>query len=901
MAQETPTVQLSPKPPTGKKPIHSRTVDEIHALADAKGIPWDEDEDFMDFTESITGKRALDDLVGPERNRLYAALERRRPLTQPETGESTVQPAAPRLRFEGIQQGAKGVGEFELWTLQSDYPGLAKDSTYSRQTLEQAGITVPPAPTTPSQPSPSPTQATAATPLESRPTEALASGAVLHPAVQAYIESQPKAMRFYFTQKAQGFQPDALMEFGGKPVPVKVQEWLDRNTALIETPSREVHAISDLPGKLMPLSGKSAVPAYRESEPAVNGPAVVRPRQTLPQEQSENLLERAEVASDLMAQGEPGGKIFTPNEMGPGMTVTSYGSTYPKFYGPLKMRKSTVLKALEKIKRDKGEDIGPTVEKVKAAILADRDLDAIVGEFPEVGTMLREQMALYGYGEEPEPTTARPTPKPEQPALPMSVPVETGQRPIIGREATRAEAPLFSKEAHTEEPEQSGLPMSPATSSAILPTMAPTRGPGETPPAKSPQPGGSPKITLDLTDYSPRSASRYVTATASYPDGSEYSFTVRISDHSLDYQNRSAVKPDIFVGVGDPSKFQDYDRPDYYAKTFADARFRLNEIVKRAAAEDYAFEHRSPDEIAREKAIEAERQAAIQRRTERSDFIKRGLRDFVERHAKAAGVNPQTLRNYLQPGAYYTTNHNKRTFELADQLRAEYEALPEQLGREFDTRPNLSGPQAGGPESAPATPSRPTEKPPVPAEVLAEYPDLAQGEPFMAKMEIEGEGGERRAAAGMDPRIMKVLGGNLYSGNLGRVAVKEMLQNAVDSVRGLPSGSDGRVYVEVNTNARTIRVHDTGVGMLPAVAMKELVDIGGSKKAEGSSGGFGIAKVAIFANAERIYVQTVAEDAGGDLVQTTLHGTGDDWMDQGKGLTIKTTKDHGQGTTGTLV
>lgn len=163
--------------------------------------------------------------------------------------------------------------------------------------------------------------------------------------------------------------------------------------------------------------------------------------------------------------------------------------------------------------------------------------------------------------------------------------------------------------------------------------------------------------------------------------------------------------------------------------------------------------------------------------------------------------------------------------------------------------------------------------------------------------------GEGKAAAGMDPRIMKVLGGNLYSGDLGAVALREMLQNALDSVRELSTleSKDGRITIAVDTSAKTISIADNGKGMLPDTATKELLDIGGSKKEEGSSGGFGIAKVAIFANAADIDITTTARNKDGEIWSTHLRGSGEDWMDQATGLDVSHRQQANDTPTGTEI
>lgn len=51
------------------------TPTDIHKLADAKGVPWDNDPDFLAFTKRITGKEHLDDLAPEELARMRDAVE----------------------------------------------------------------------------------------------------------------------------------------------------------------------------------------------------------------------------------------------------------------------------------------------------------------------------------------------------------------------------------------------------------------------------------------------------------------------------------------------------------------------------------------------------------------------------------------------------------------------------------------------------------------------------------------------------------------------------------------------------------------------------------------------------------------------------------------------------------
>jgi hypothetical protein len=188
--------------------------------------------------------------------------------------------------------------------------------------------------------------------------------------------------------------------------------------------------------------------------------------------------------------------------------------------------------------------------------------------------------------------------------------------------------------------------------------------------------------------------------------------------------------------------------------------------------------------------------------------------------------------------------------------------------------------------------------------VLAEEPPDAAPPPAISESAVmdllkKTKGGETRAVAGLDPRLMNVLGGNLYTGDLGAIATKEMVQNAIDAVR--PQGSKGTVSINVNTVDREITVSDSGPGMTPKVATEQFVDIGGSlKEAPGSTGGFGIAKVAIFSNSEAIDVTTVRK-VGQKTMETKLTGSGEDWLDAKKGLLVKSSEVSGDTPTGTSI
>lgn len=180
----------------------------------------------------------------------------------------------------------------------------------------------------------------------------------------------------------------------------------------------------------------------------------------------------------------------------------------------------------------------------------------------------------------------------------------------------------------------------------------------------------------------------------------------------------------------------------------------------------------------------------------------------------------------------------------------------------------------------------PTELKDPPKATAADLKDPYGGAP-VSFAEIQ-RGGETRVVMGMDPNLIKVLRGNLYKGDIGKVALKETVQNSVDAVRSL--GKDGKVTVDFDTNARKLSIEDNGHGMLPEVVTRFFVDAGASVKQGASSGGYGIAKVAFLVNAEEFTVTTVARNAQGKMIQTILKGSGEDLVNAEKGISVETTE-----------
>jgi hypothetical protein len=190
------------------------------------------------------------------------------------------------------------------------------------------------------------------------------------------------------------------------------------------------------------------------------------------------------------------------------------------------------------------------------------------------------------------------------------------------------------------------------------------------------------------------------------------------------------------------------------------------------------------------------------------------------------------------------------------------------------------------------------------AETIAELVGPNGPLSFVSAM-ARGSEGDAKAQTRFDPKLIGALGASQYQGQLGPIVVKELLQNAKDSVmaaieRGWTDSAKPSINLIIGED-NSIHIEDNGVGMNPNVAAKEYVEIGGSfKPGESASGGFGLAKIAYLPNANSILVVTVSDTPYG-RVKTSLQGTGEDWADPSKGLSMRVTPAEAADTTGTRI
>jgi hypothetical protein len=136
-----------------------------------------------------------------------------------------------------------------------------------------------------------------------------------------------------------------------------------------------------------------------------------------------------------------------------------------------------------------------------------------------------------------------------------------------------------------------------------------------------------------------------------------------------------------------------------------------------------------------------------------------------------------------------------------------------------------------------------------------------------ARDEEEEEFGERQGELKSDKaQMLRILSGSMYGSGIQDVAVKELLQNAFDSVKeavhkGVIKGF-GKINITFDEENRRIIVTDNGMGMTTKIVDEGFFTVGGTKKdvpPELRSGGYGIAKVAFMTSTEEISLDTVRD------------------------------------------
>jgi len=116
--------------------------------------------------------------------------------------------------------------------------------------------------------------------------------------------------------------------------------------------------------------------------------------------------------------------------------------------------------------------------------------------------------------------------------------------------------------------------------------------------------------------------------------------------------------------------------------------------------------------------------------------------------------------------------------------------------------------------------------------------------------------------------LIQLLGANMYAGSVAEIAVKELLQNAFDAVKGAVSSKkdkplykSGEITITFNGKNRTITVTDNARGMTPEIVRDAFFTVAGSDKSDldpgERSGGLGLAKMGFMLGSEQLILDTV--------------------------------------------
>jgi hypothetical protein len=148
-------------------------------------------------------------------------------------------------------------------------------------------------------------------------------------------------------------------------------------------------------------------------------------------------------------------------------------------------------------------------------------------------------------------------------------------------------------------------------------------------------------------------------------------------------------------------------------------------------------------------------------------------------------------------------------------------------------------------------------------------------------------------------RMWEIMGGSLYKNRSSKTVVKELLQNAFDAVRGVKGGKVTVSMLRNNSEVAYV-VEDNGVGMSKQELESVFTNLGESGKGNdiSASGGFGLAKAAIFMIPDELSVTSISVGKDGNkYMNRFITNPGE----VAKGFEIKTSQVNGDVPTGTKI
>lgn len=164
---------------------------------------------------------------------------------------------------------------------------------------------------------------------------------------------------------------------------------------------------------------------------------------------------------------------------------------------------------------------------------------------------------------------------------------------------------------------------------------------------------------------------------------------------------------------------------------------------------------------------------------------------------------------------------------------------------------------------------------------------------------------QMECSLGMDVnQVIALIGSNMYNGNVVDNIVKELTQNSFDADKIMKLQNpehQSKIWIDIDSYKRTIKVRDNGIGMSPEVVKNAFFVIGGSYKGddvanEVKSGGLGFAKVLFLFSSEGLKVTTVH-----DGVKTTFETTPEEIKESHNGKKIALNVEPTDGPNGTTV
>jgi len=152
---------------------------------------------------------------------------------------------------------------------------------------------------------------------------------------------------------------------------------------------------------------------------------------------------------------------------------------------------------------------------------------------------------------------------------------------------------------------------------------------------------------------------------------------------------------------------------------------------------------------------------------------------------------------------------------------------------------------------------------------------------------------ENLAMGGADERVLDVIGTSLYTKDRPSVAVKELLQNAVDERK--ITGQDTPIKISfrygqhspIGGKGNSISIKDYGRGLNQEQLYTVFSDVGktGKGDVEGASGGFGFAKAAPFLGGDYMRVESVVME-NGEKVKYFFEGRPGEFKKQKRGVPL---------------